>query len=117
MIKVQILTQCDHCHGQAYLPIGEGEDYHGQKYTRYAPCPECEGSGMCPKWVSLAEFARLLEQAKCPHEHTSFQGGFHFNGGDLWDDLVEKCDDCGANLDRLPAQADESESCLIEADF
>ena len=34
MIKVQILTRCEHCHGQAYLPIGEAQDYQGNTYTR-----------------------------------------------------------------------------------
>ena len=45
MIKVHILDKCPHCHGQAMLPVGEGKDYKGRTYTRYAPCPDCEGSG------------------------------------------------------------------------
>ncbi len=24
----------------------------------------------------------------------------HFSAGDVWDDLTEVCNDCGANLDR-----------------
>ena len=40
-------------------------------------------------------------QAACPHQHTSFTGGWHFSGGEVWDDLTEVCDDCGANLDAL----------------
>jgi hypothetical protein len=37
MIKVQVLTQYEHCDGKAYLPIGEGEDIQGHIYTRYVP--------------------------------------------------------------------------------
>jgi hypothetical protein len=100
MLKVHILTQCSHCKGQAYLPVGEAENHKGEKSTRYLPCPVCEGSGNEPKWVSLEEFAVLLRQAQCTHEHTAFKGGFHFSDGDVWDDLVEYCIDCQANLDK-----------------
>ncbi len=40
-------------------------------------------------------------QAQCPHTQTSFWGGYHLTGGDVWDDITEICDDCGANLDEL----------------
>jgi hypothetical protein len=100
MTKVQILTTCESCNGQAYLPSGEAEDWQGKTYTRFTPCPSCEGSGLQPKWVSLAEFAILLQQEQCSHQHTSFNGGFHLTAGDVWDDLTEVCNDCGANLDR-----------------
>jgi len=40
-------------------------------------------------------------QASCAHEHTSFLGGWHFSAGEVWDDINEVCDDCGANLDNL----------------
>ena len=99
MIKVQILTQCEHCQGQAYLPIGEGEDHKGRKYTRYAPCPMCEGSGNQPKWIPLPEFAVILKQTMCQHQHTAYQGGMHFSAGDVWDDILEICVECGASLD------------------
>ena len=65
MLKVHILTTCEHCNGVAYLPIGEGEDYEGRTYTRFAPSPICEGSGQQPKWVSLEQFAIMLVQAQC----------------------------------------------------
>jgi hypothetical protein len=100
MIKVQILIQCKHCNGEAYMPMGEAEDCQGHKYIRYVPCPMCDGSGNQPKWVSLEDFAKLLQQAVCPHEHTSFQGKMGFSSGDVWDDIHEVCNDCGANLDR-----------------
>jgi hypothetical protein len=70
MFKIHILTICDHCNGQAFLPNGESEDYKGRKYTRFAPCPMCEGSGNQSKWLSLTDFHELLKQALCPHEHT-----------------------------------------------
>ena len=110
MTKVQILITCDHCQAQAYLPDCEVEDYQGRKYMRYAPCPMCEGSGKRTTWVDLSEFARLLEQETCPHQRTAYQGGFHFSAGDVWDDITEVCIDCGANLDRLPASQEDSDS-------
>ena len=45
-------------------------------------------------------------QAQCPHLHTSTWGGFHFSAGEVWDDITEVCNDCGANLDELPKQCD-----------
>ena len=102
MTKVQILIPCEHCNGQAYLPDCEVEDHLGRKYQRYVPCPMCEGSGQRSKWVSLVDFANLFQQEQCRHLHTSFKGGMHFSAGDVWDDLTEVCNDCGANLDRQP---------------
>ena len=100
MLKVHILLPCETCQGQAYMPNGEGEDYKGRKYTRFAPCPTCDGSGNQPKWVDLSAFLEMLKQAQCKHEHTSYQGGMHFSAGDVWDDIQEVCIDCGANLER-----------------
>ena len=101
MIKVHILDKCPRCHGQAMLPVGEGKDYKGRTYTRYAPCPECEGSGNQPRWISLQDFAELLHQVVCQHEHTTTQGGMHFSAGDVWDDIQQVCIECGADLDQL----------------
>jgi hypothetical protein len=63
MIKVQVLTQCKHCGGDAYLPVGDAESYTGEIYIRYQPYPQCQGSGNQTQWVSLHEFAELLEHA------------------------------------------------------
>ena len=63
MIKIHILSTCTHCSGDAYLPSGEGEDANGHKYTRYIPCPMCEGSGNQTKWISLIEFIELFDEA------------------------------------------------------
>ncbi len=101
MLKVHILMICSHCNGEAYLPISESEDCQGNKYTRHIPCPVCEGSGNEPRWIDIQDFAKLMQQAVCPHNHTSFQGNMHFTEGDVWDDIHEVCDDCGANLDQL----------------
>jgi hypothetical protein len=100
MLKVHILATCSHCNGEAYQPIGEAEDCHGHKYTRYVPCPICEGSGNESIWVNMPEFIGMLKQAQCPHEHTSFHGSVRFIAGDIWDDLEEVCDDCGESLDK-----------------
>jgi hypothetical protein len=45
-------------------------------------------------------------QAQCPHLHTSFLGGLHLIAGEVWDDITEACDDCGAYLDELSQQFD-----------
>lgn len=60
----------------------------------------CESSGNQPKWINLDDFAKLLVQVQCTHEHTTYQGGMHFNDGDVWDDIQEVCDDCKAKLDQ-----------------
>ena len=91
-MKVHILTKCKHCEGQAHLPAGETEDYMGEKYTRYQPCPMCEGTGNQSTWIGLVELSVLLQVIECPHEHTSMNGGYHYNGQEMWDDLVEVCD-------------------------
>ena len=96
-MKVRILDECPHCKGQAYLPAGQGLDYKGNSYTCHLPCPHCEGTGVAGRWVDLTEFALLLDQAKCPHEHVSRTGGFHFDG-EVWDDVQDVCDDCGEVL-------------------
>jgi len=57
------LDKCEFCDGEAYLPIGEAESYAGEKYIRYEPCPQCQGSSNHAKWVSLQEFADLLDRA------------------------------------------------------
>ena len=72
----------------------------GETYTRYAPCQMCEGTGERGKWVSLPDFLEMLKAAQCKHEHTSYGGGMHFSAGDVWDDIMEVCDDCDAKLDR-----------------
>jgi hypothetical protein len=99
MLKVQILTRCDHCKGQAYLPVGEAVDWQGNKYIQHQPCPQCEGSGSQPRWIDLKSFATLLRQASCPHTHISTLGGLHFDEGCVWDDIRDVCIDCGAELD------------------
>lgn len=100
MLSVYIQDRCLYCNGQAYLPAGEATNWKGETYTRYAPCQLCEGTGERGKWVSLTDFLKLLREAQCKHEHTSYRDGMHFSGGDMWDDIQEVCDDCEANLDR-----------------
>ena len=60
MVKIQILTTCDHCDGEAYLPASEEVNAKGEPYTRYLPCPYCEGTGQRPKWVNLRDFVDML---------------------------------------------------------
>lgn len=62
-LKVQILFPCESCQGEAYVPIGEADDYLGQIYLRYQPCPACQGSGYQTRWIALQAFADLLERA------------------------------------------------------
>lgn len=98
MAKIHLLVPCTHCQGQAYLPAGQGINCQGEAYTRYQPCPVCQGSGEMPFWADLRTLLQLLRQEACPHERTSLYGTYHFSGGELWDDLTEICDDCGQNL-------------------
>ena len=99
MLKVHILNRCPYCDGKAYLPTGKDTNAKGETYTRHTPCQMCEGTGERGKWVSLTDFLEMLNEAQCKHEHTSYQGSMHFSAGEVWDDIVEVCDDCGANLE------------------
>jgi hypothetical protein len=60
MNKVQILTTCQACSGQAYVPVGEEASPTGDKYNRYRPCFACQGSGKQTHWIEFQEFAMLL---------------------------------------------------------
>jgi hypothetical protein len=42
-------------------------------------------------------------QLECPHTDTYWTGGFHYTGGEVWDDIEEVCCDCGAVLSELPS--------------
>ena len=100
IVKVKILSKCQDCDGQAYLPSGMGVDSRGVEYQRYLPCPTChDGSGQTAKWISLTEFQKLLKEAECQHAHVSQVGGFHFSAGDVWDDIRDFCNDCGELVD------------------
>ena len=98
MVKLQILSKCQHCDGQAYLPECDDVDYKGNKYIRHRPCPICEGSGLIGEWVDLPIFLHLLEQEKCSHEHVSTTGCFHLSAGEVWDDIKSVCNDCSEML-------------------
>ena len=63
MIKVCILDRCEFCDGEAYVFVCEDVDERGQTFDRYQPCEICHGSGNRARWVSLQEFADLLERA------------------------------------------------------
>ena len=63
MIKVRILDRCEFCDGEAYIFDCEDVDSRGETYDRYRPCEVCQGSGNQAKWVTLREFADLLERA------------------------------------------------------
>ena len=60
MLKVRILTTCNYCNGQAYLPIGEAVSATGHKYIKHRRCPKCDGSGIRPQWITLDELSKLL---------------------------------------------------------
>lgn len=97
-MKVRVLTKCTHCDGKAYLPVGTAVNANGETYVRHLPCPICDGTGEASKWMNLEEFAVLLKQATCPHEHVSTSGDFHLAGGEVWDDILEVCSDCGESM-------------------
>ena len=60
--KVRILTRCDACCGEAYLPVSEKTSFTGEKYIRYEACPNCDGSGKAANWIDLAELAKLIDE-------------------------------------------------------
>jgi hypothetical protein len=51
-MKVQILTRCDSCNGEAYIVAGVLDDFKGGTYPTYTPCPSCQGTGQHPKWLA-----------------------------------------------------------------
>lgn len=61
--KAQIVDRCEHCHGQAYIFECEATNHKGEVYDKYKPCPCCNGTGKVTHWISLREFARMLDQA------------------------------------------------------
>jgi RecJ-like exonuclease len=63
MIKVHVLDRCEFCEGEAYIYDCKDVDTQGEAYDRYRPCEMCNDSGNQAKWVSLREFADLLERA------------------------------------------------------
>jgi hypothetical protein len=63
MIKVRVLDSCEFCDGEAYIFDCEDVDSRGETYDRYRPCEVCQGSGNQAKWVTLREFADLIERA------------------------------------------------------
>ena len=62
-MKVHIRTICSFCNGEAYLSVREAVSYTGEHYTQHRRCAYCLGSGEQEKWVSLREFADLLDKA------------------------------------------------------
>lgn len=98
MTKVKILSECESCKGEGYFPVGKNLDAQGKSYIRYQPCPKCNGSGKAQKWVDLQTFNALLKENECPHEHVASQGSFHYENGEVWDDIHEVCCDCGEIL-------------------
>lgn len=97
-LKIQVLDTCPDCMGEAYVPVEEAEDWKGEKYMRHAPCSACGGSGKKTRWIELPEFLLYLEQVKCHHERAISLGGFHLDGGEVWDDERLVCTDCGKVL-------------------
>ena len=63
MMNVRILDRCEFCDGEAYIFDWEDVDSRGESYDRYRPCEMCQGSGNRARWVSIREFADLLERA------------------------------------------------------
>ncbi len=103
MNKVQIQTKCWYCKGKAMMLVDELGFHTTDPTSRYLPCPYCHGSGDQEKWITLLEFIAMLNDpmSECPHNHSSMNGYIHFSGGEVWDDITEECNDCGAILDKL----------------
>ena len=73
MEKIQILTTCQACSGQAYVPVGEEVSPTGVKYIRHRPCLACQGSGKQTRWIDFQELpcCCMYSQLKSrQHDHT-----------------------------------------------
>lgn len=60
--KVQILTQCPQCHGEAYLPDVLVTCDDGSKRLTYTACMDCGGSGRQKIWIELSDLLELLAE-------------------------------------------------------
>ena len=61
--KVQILTTCAYCQGEAYLPDHEAVSNTGERYIQHEPCPVCHGNGRAKVWIELNDLLDLLSEA------------------------------------------------------
>ena len=62
-MKVQILDRCPHCFGESMVFVRREFDANGKSFDSYRPCYQCHGTGQKVRWVSLQEFAKLLDDA------------------------------------------------------
>lgn len=62
-MKVKIRTTCSFCDGEAYLPVRETVSCTDEQYTKHRRCAFRLGTGEQEQWVSLREFADLLEKS------------------------------------------------------
>jgi DnaJ-class molecular chaperone len=59
-VKILILTTCQACSGQAYVPVSEETTCNGVKYILHRRCFSCQGSGKQTRWIDIQEFAIML---------------------------------------------------------
>lgn len=60
--KVQILTICPRCDGEAYLPDEVVTCDDGQKHLTYEACWDCGGSGRQKIWIELSDLLEMLAE-------------------------------------------------------
>ena len=60
--KVQILTQCSQCDGEAYLPDQLVTCNDGSKRLTYTACIDCGGSGRQKIWIALTGLLEMLAE-------------------------------------------------------
>ena len=58
--KVQILTQCPQCEGEAYFPDQLVTCNDGSKHLTYTACIDCGGSGRQKIWIGLSDLLEML---------------------------------------------------------
>ena len=58
--KVQILTVCPQCDGEAYLPDQLVTCADGSKRLTYTACMDCGGSGRQKIWIDLTDLLEML---------------------------------------------------------
>ena len=60
--KVQILTDCPQCDGEAYLPAEMVTCDDGSPRLNYTPCPDCGGTGRQKLWIDLTDLLEMLAE-------------------------------------------------------
>jgi hypothetical protein len=69
MIKVQILIPCEHCEGNAYVPVDEALRTIGEAYIRHIPSVTTKNfrrlPHLCLLWILSSSLTSSLSNPGC----------------------------------------------------